>query len=157
MLVVLVVVSLVLFLALPRLAKPTEDERLKDTARRLAALAREAHSQAVSSARPHFVCLDMGGRRAWLSLVRPGTEGDAGRAGRDIVWPEDVVLVDVVHPTDGVVTGGRPSFGFWPQGGNEPGLIHLKNEKGTQRTLQILPYLGRTDIHEGYWREETTQ
>lgn len=153
--VVLVLIGIVLTVALPRFTGFGEAERLRAAARSLANLAFEAHSQAAAKSRPWFLCLDLKTRRAWLSTVRPGKEGDAGRESRDWIFPDDVLVTDVIHPLSGLVREGRLSFGYWPQGGGEPGTIHLKNEDGQELTLFIRPFLGRVDVEEGYLREET--
>ena len=52
--VVLVLVGLLLTVVLPRFVGVGDDERLRSTARRMAGLALESHSQAASKARPGF-------------------------------------------------------------------------------------------------------
>jgi hypothetical protein len=128
---------------------------LRTAARRLAGLALEAHSQAAVKSRPWFLCLDLGKRTAWLSSVRPGQEGEAGRESRVAALPFGVGFKDVEHPESGLVKEGRIAYGYWPQGGSEPGTIHLITDGGEEMTLFLRPFLGRCEIEEGYLREET--
>ncbi|MFH1091186.1 MAG: GspH/FimT family pseudopilin [Pseudomonadota bacterium] len=152
--VVIVLVGLMLGMVMPRLGGFGDVERLRTAARRLAGQVLEAHSQAVTSAKPWFLCLDLDQKRTWLGTERPESEGEAGREGRYFVLPRGVVITDVKHPLSGTVKEGRVSFGFWPQGGGEPGTIHLKSVAGPEMTLFIRPYLGYTEIKEGYLVEE---
>ena len=152
--VVLVLLGLIVSITLPRFSGITERERLRTAARRLAGMALEAYSESVTRVRPFFFCLDLENRQAWLSTVRPGREGEAGIASRKLTLPMGVNILDAEHPGQGVVKEGRLSFGFSPQGGNEPGTIHLADGDGRKMTLFIRPYLGRTEIREGYLREE---
>jgi len=151
--VVLVLLGTILALVLPRFSGVTEDERLRQSVRRLTGLALEAHSQAVTQARSWFLCLDLDQKRSWLSTVRPGQEGEAGRETRYVSLLQGVSFEDVIHPTRGMIKEGRVEFGYWPRGGSEPGTIHVKNEGQQQITLFLRPYLGRVEIKEGYLRE----
>ena len=128
---------------------------MRTAARRLAGLAMEAHSEAAVKSRPWFLCLDLDKRTAWLSTVRPGEEGDAGRESRVVGLPFGVNFKDAEHPENGLVKAGRVSYGYWPQGGSEPGAIHLITDGGEEMTIFLRPFLGRSDIEEGYLREET--
>lgn len=153
--VVVVLIGVLLSVLLPRFGGMSEEERLRTAARRLAGLAQEAHSQAVTESRPYFLCLDLDLKQSWLSTVRPGQEGEAGRESRYLPLPADVVFQDAIHPSDGTVKTGRAAFGYWPQGGSEPGEIHLRNPEGREMTLLLRPYLGKTEIKDGYVHEET--
>ena len=153
--VVLLMIGLILSLVLPNVSGVTQGERLNDTARRLAGLALEAHSEAATKSRPWFLSLDLDQKRVWLATVRPDQEGDTGRESKYFEIPRGVTIMDLVHPEGGVVREGRASFGYWPQGGSEPGEIHLTNEDKEQLTLFLRPFLGRVEIKEGYLREET--
>ncbi|MEW5723388.1 MAG: hypothetical protein AB1896_09795 [Thermodesulfobacteriota bacterium] len=151
---VLVLIGVLAALVLPRLSGLSERERMLAAARRLAGLALEAHSQAATKARPWFFCLDLDRKRTYLATVRPGLEGDTGRESDYFDLPHGVAVEDVIHPLEGQVKEGRVSFGYWPTGGGEPGTIHLRTEAGDRLTIFLRPYLGRTEIKEGYLREE---
>ncbi|MFH1139339.1 MAG: prepilin-type N-terminal cleavage/methylation domain-containing protein [Pseudomonadota bacterium] len=153
-LVVLVLMGLVLSVILPRIGDVDQTERLKTAARRLAGQAAESYSQAATKSRPWFFCLDLDKNQTWLATVRPGEEGDAGRETPYYKLPGDIKLKDVIHPVDGMIKEGRISFGYWPQGGNEPGVVHLAAADGEEMTIFLRPFLGRTEIKDGYLREE---
>ena len=154
-LVVLVLMGMILSVVLPRIGDVNQAERLKTVSRRLAGQAAESYSQAATKSRPWFFCLDLDNNQTWLSTVRPGKEGDAGRETTYYTLPANIRLKDVIHPSDGMVKEGRISFGYWPQGGNEPGAIHVVAEDGDEMTIFLRPFLGRTEIKDGYLREES--
>jgi len=156
LLAVVLLLGLLLSFVLPRLTGFEDEERLKAAVRRLAGQALEAHTQAVTEARPMFLCLDLTLNRSWLSSVRPGPEGEAGIESPVFTLPGGVAFQDVFHPNEGRVREGRLSFGYWPQGGSEPGTIHLQNTEKRQMTIFLRPFLGRTEINPGYLREERT-
>ena len=152
--VVLLLLGILLSVVLPRFDGVSESEKLRTATRRLAGLVVESHSDAATNSRPYFLCLDLDQQTAWLSTVRPGLDGDAGLEGDIYRLPDGVRLKDVIHPTEGVVKTGRASFGYWAQGGNEPGALHLITDGGEEMTIFLRPYMGRTEIEEGYLRED---
>jgi prepilin-type N-terminal cleavage/methylation domain-containing protein len=154
--VVLVILGMALSVILPRIGGVSDGERLKTAARRVAGLAREAHSEAAVTSRPMFLAIDLDKRRMWLSDVRPGKEGQAGRQTRFVNLPMGVIFEDVFHPAKDQVKEGRVSFGYWPQGGSEPGTIHMMNQNDEESVLTIFlrPFLGRAEIEPGYLRED---
>ncbi len=155
LMVVMVLIGLLLTIVLPRLGGVADSEQLRTAARRLSGLALEAHSQAVTQSRPWFLCLDLEQKRAYLSTVRPGPDGDAGRETDFFNLPGQIVFKDAVHPRQGTVTTNQVAFGYWPQGGSEPGEIHLYAADDDQMTIFLRPYFGRTEIKPGYLHEET--
>jgi prepilin-type N-terminal cleavage/methylation domain-containing protein len=154
LLVVMILIGLILSLALPRFSGFGEGEQARSAARYLAGMALEAHSQAVTETRPYYLCLNLKKGRYWLSLARP-EKNDVDTVPADArPLPRGLALEDVILPDEGMVKEGVVSFGFWPNGGNEPGTLHLKQESGAQMSLFLRPYFGRMDIQEGYLREE---
>lgn len=155
LMVVLVLIGIVLSVVLPQFSGVGDHERLRTSARRLAGLAEESYSQAVTKSRPWFFCIDLEENRIWLATVRPGQEGEAGRESRFYVLPRGVKFKDVIHPEKGRIKEGRVSFGYWSRGASEPGTIHLEIQDGREMTIFLRPWLGRTEIEEGYVREES--
>lgn len=159
--VVVVLIGLALGLVLPRFIGLGEGERLRMAARLLAGQVQEAHNQAATSSRPAFLCLDLTHRRIWLTTLRPTTLdgktniGEPTAESRAAYLPNGVTIKDVIHPTLGTTKEGRLAFGYWPQGGSEPGTIHLIGADNKELTIFLRPYLGQTEIKEGYLREVT--
>lgn len=151
--IVLVLIGIVLSVVLPRISGFDDNERLRRSVRRLAGQSVEAFSQAVTKSRPWFFCLDLDQGETWLSTVLPGREGRPGLASDVYRLPEGVRLTEVHHPVEGEVNDGRLAFGYWPQGGSEPGEIHLSAGKDLEMTIFLRPFLGRTEIKAGYVRE----
>lgn len=154
MVVVMFLMGMVLTLALPRFGFVGDDEKLRAAARGLAAQAVEAHSQAVTESRPWFLCLDLDKAESWVARTRPGdlTENEQEESVQTL--PSGLRFTDAAHPDDGLVREGVLAFAFQANGGNEPGTFHLINADGREMTVFLRPYLGRTEIFDGYLREE---
>jgi len=154
MLVVIVLIGLLFSLTLPRFSGIGETEKLRKAARLMARQALKAHSQAVTEAQPYFLCLDLDLSRTWLTLERPQRDEEAKPDGRATHLSTGVEFKDVVHSEGGMFKDRVVAFAFWSNGGNEPGTIHLRNSSGEEMTIFLRPFLGQTEIHEGYLLEE---
>lgn len=151
--VVLLILGLLASIVLPRYTGIGDSEKLRGSARRIAGLSIEAYSEAATKAATWYLCLDLNENKMWLSLKRPDKQGDDGRESKFYYLPDNVVIVDAEHPALGVIKEGRVSFAYWPQGGSEPGTIHLKNGSDEEMTVFLRPFLGKSDIKQGYLRE----
>ena len=154
LLVVIILIGLIASITLPRVMSVDEREGLRTASRRLAQMALECHSDALTKSQSRFLCLDLDMKRMWISSVRPGNEGEAGRESEFVPLPRGVTIVDAEHPALGLIKEGRVGYGYWPQGGNEPGTIHFQGEDEEEMTVFLRPYMGRAEIGEGYLREE---
>ena len=155
--VVLVLVAIVFSIALPRVTDIGKSERLKTTARRLAGMVQEAHSQAAVRSQPWFLVLDLEHQRGYLSEALPEEESEAGRVSRYYRPEKGIRIQDVTHPTQGQMTSGKATFVFWPQGMSEPGTVHLISDSGDKMTVFLRPHLGKSDIKDGHLQEKTKE
>jgi len=154
MLVIMVLIGLLLGLALPRFGGLGETEKLRAATRLLVGQILEAHSQSVTGARPYYLCLDLEGARIWLALKRAEKTEEISPEISSVTLPSGTGFKDVIHSNGGMFKEGVVTFAFWPNGGNEPGTIHLENNSGEEMTIFLRPFLGQTEIHQGYLREE---
>jgi len=153
LLVVMILIGLILSLAVPRFSGFGEKEQLRKASRMLAGQILEAHSQAVTEARPWYVCLDLTTRESWLTTERPGRFEDKGERIEVARLPAGLEIRDIIDQEESMVRSEVFCFGFWSNGGNESGAIHLKNSLEEEMTIFLRPFLGRTEIGEGYLRE----
>ena len=153
LLVVMILIGLILSLAVPRFSGFGEKEQLRSASRLLTGQILEAHSQAVTEARPWYVCLDLAKGESWLTTERPGRDEEKGDRIEMARLPRGLEFRDVFDQEESMVRREVFCFGFWSNGGNESGTIHLKNSLEEEMTLFLRPFLGRTEIGEGYLRE----
>jgi len=146
--------GLLLTLAVPRFGLIGEEEQLRSAARSLAAQAVEANSQAVTESQPWFLYLDLDRARSWVSQTGPDDTSAETPAERAYTLPSKIKFRDVNHAEKGLVRKGLVAFAFWASGGNEPGAVHLSGPDNREMTIFLRPYLGRTEIYNGYLREE---
>lgn len=114
MLVVLTITGLVMGLAVPALQSSLGRRGIDRSVTQLAALLREARSQAILSGSEAVVSLDISAKRAFPSW--PGRDVGLGE-------PE---AIEVTSAREELVTEAIPSFRFFPEGSATGGHIRLR-------------------------------
>jgi prepilin-type N-terminal cleavage/methylation domain-containing protein len=152
MTVVIVILSVVAFLVLPRL--PFAHERdLKTSARTLAASLRYLGDLAISSKQHYRLRFTLVTNEITVTRVIP--EGDELPV-TDVTLTrlslrDGIVFADVVTPQLGKVAEGKAVLDFGPLGVEELAVIHLKpTDDSRYYTVAVYPGSGRVTVLEGY-------
>lgn len=150
MVVVIVVISLVAVLVIPRL--PSSDAtNLRDSARRLATVVRYLGDQSVTTKSQYRMRLDLADNSIGVTKMVNGEESvpDDPFFARKIL-AEGVTIEDVEVPRLGKLGEGSVTVDFGVAGLGDFIVVHLKGGKGNHFTVTALPYGGKVDVREGY-------
>lgn len=150
--VVLVILSVVALLVIPRLPIAREGD-LRTSARTLAATLRYLGNQAIADKnryRLRISLIDQG-----MKVTRVIQEGDEVAVTDELLnrisLREGVEVADVVSSRLGTVSSGELVLNFSPLGAEEFTVIHLKSgEKAAYYTVALYPGSGRVSVLEGY-------
>lgn len=154
--VVLVLLALFSALALPMLTGFGEDH-LALTSRRLAGTVQYLFNESALSRRPYELSFDLDHQRWGAKRLEANGElvpvtGTGRERELKGVRFEDVVLVGRGKFTSGTVTTQIEPIGWLQET-----IIHLRNKKGRQMTLHLMPFTGSTEVYEGYRDFQTQQ
>lgn len=153
--VVLVILSVIMILAIPRLPSSNAAD-LKNSARTLAATLRYLGENSVTARIQYRMHLNI--RDAEITIAR--RTGDGGEAPPDDTFlnkrllVEGVTIEDILTPRLGVVKEGEVLLDFGPGGMSEFINIHLRNAAGKQYTVTAYPGNGKVKVYEGYQEAE---
>lgn len=153
MVVVVVLIGMMLFIAIPRFPGVGDENDMRAMARRIVILSQEAYSEAVTESKPWFLVIDLNKATSRLAQTRPSENDFEVFTLEDAESRPSPRFSDVIHPDGGMKRDGVISFAFWSNGGNESGTIHIENDAGDEMTVFLKPYLGMTEVREGYLRE----
>ncbi len=151
---VILIISVVLALTIPRLRDPGRAE-MQAQAHRLALTFRLLRSEAVLNGNAYRLNYDLDQQRYWVSPHEGGADlgqfaADIGSLGRGITLVSPVGMADVVLPTlAGKVAQGQIYTVFYPDGSVDPTVIHIGNGREFS-TLWLNPMNGRLKIEPGY-------
>jgi prepilin-type N-terminal cleavage/methylation domain-containing protein len=151
---VLVIMSVVFALVIPRLRDPGRAE-LEAQSHHLVLTFRLLRSEAVLNGSAYRLNYDLDQQRYW---VTPGDASvdlaqfarDIGTLARGTRLERPVAILDVVLPTlAGKVAQGQIYTVFYPDGSVDPTVIHLANGRDAY-TLWLNPMTGRLSMDSGY-------
>ena len=151
---VLVIMSVVFALVIPRLRDPGRAE-LEAQSHHLVLTFRLLRSEAVLNGSAYQLNYDLDQQRYW---VTPGDASvdlaqfarDIGMLARGTRLERPVAILDVVLPTlAGKVEQGQIYTVFYPDGSVDPTVIHLANGRDAY-TLWLNPMNGRLNMDTGY-------
>jgi len=151
---VLLILSIVLALAIPRLRSKTGME-LSAQARRLSNTFRFLRSEAILDGRVYQLRYDLSSERYWAT-VAPAGDGamaakvDIGPLAQPFSLPSPIGFSDIVLPQSvGKIQDGLAYTNFYPDGSVDLTVIHL-DDGNYSYTLYVYPYSGRLRLSQGY-------
>ncbi|MBN1104483.1 MAG: prepilin-type N-terminal cleavage/methylation domain-containing protein [Deltaproteobacteria bacterium] len=155
--ITLLIVGLFVGLASPRIEGVFTGGDLALGARLLISEVSALRGKAASTRRDQILRLDLD--RNWIYPMEPSDETQPGREphpdekdgfSQRRTLPTGVFLKDLVTESRGRVQEGEAEIRFHANGRVERALIHLGNEAGRFRTLEVRPLTGLVRIHDGY-------
>jgi len=155
---VILIISVVLALTIPRLRDPGRSELLAQC-RRLVLTFRLLRSEAVLNGRTYHLNYDLDQQRYWVTIADQSADlaefaRDMGALGRPTQLQNPVGMTDVVLPTlAGKIAQGQIYTVFYPDGSIDATVIHLASSKEAY-TLWLNPMNGRLRMDPGYHEVE---
>jgi len=141
LIVVLSLISLMLFFAIPRISGDLLADDLNAASRWIILKGRALKDQAHLEQQRFVLHIDMGTDRLWISNAAMSAEELEKAAGQAYQLPEGVKLLDVEYPALGKITSGEAEIWFFENGYSEKALIHLANGANEIRSFLIEPFL----------------
>ncbi len=148
--VVLVILSIITLLVLPRLF-PGDEAALKSSARTLASTLRYLQERAIATRTNYTLKFQFPDGAIGVKTVSPlGEEGDAGDVAlRNRILTEGVSVEDVGLNSLGRVNEGEVSVRVGMEGFQELLTVHLRSRGGAY-TVVAYPVSGKVLVQEGY-------
>jgi len=163
--VVIFLISLMLFMAAPRVRDAFMNDSLKTVARRIIGAVNELRRDAVREQLDYVLHLDLNNRLLWTYSSDMTPEKKEQRKEKAYRFPDGVRILDVYYgegrknsygeghlegqPSGGKQNQGEASVTFFRKGYTEPAVIHLaKGERVF--TLIFQPFLTGVKVHEDY-------
>ena len=141
LIVVIALISIMLFFALPRLSSDVLDDDLNAASRWIILKVRALKDQARQEQQRYVLHIDMSTERLWISNAAMTNEERAQAAEDAYRLPEDVKVLDVEYPAAERIASGEAQIWFFENGYSQKALIHLGNQAGDVRSFLIEPFL----------------
>lgn len=148
---VLLIVAILLAFSIPRLGNLTE-YNLRVACRRLAGTAKYLFHRSTVKRTIYRLNFDLKGNEYWVTFQNENLEfvSDSSSLARRVRLPRGISFEDVVIPGRGRFSGEEVRTHFFPKGWVEETFIHLRDSRGRQATVHILPLSASVRIDDRY-------
>lgn len=150
LIVVVSLISMMLFFAVPGFRGGLFSENIDATARWLIANIRNLKETAVRDQKLYLLHLDMDARKIWVEGDSMTEEERSAALEKAYVLPEGVSVADVQYPEVGKIGLGEARIRFYPGGYSDKALIHLTNEDEKAISLLVETFLPQVRLFEEY-------
>ncbi len=147
--VVVFLLGLMLFLAVPRIRDSLINDGLKSTARHMVGAIRELRADAVREQVDYVLQLDLNNNAFWTYSVDMTPEKRDERKKNAFHFPEGVKIADVSQPGLDKKADGEVGIKLYKQGYVQPTVIHLVREN-RYFTIALAPFLSTIRVFEKY-------
>lgn len=145
--VVVLLVGMMLFLAVPRVRDGLLNDDLKAAARQIAGAAKEARNEAVREQVDYLLHLDLANPGFFIFSADTTAEKQAEIRKGAIRFPEGIRIADVRQPPEGQRTDGEAVIRFFRKGYVTPAVVHLVKEDRVF-TLVFNPFLDTVSVYD---------
>ncbi len=148
---VMLIMGILVALSIPRLGRLT-GRNLRVSCRRLSGTAKYLFHRATVGRTIYRLNYDLKANEYWVTFRDENLEfvSDTAVLSRRVRLPEDVSFEDIVIVGRGKFTEGDVKTHFFPKGWVEETLVHLKDARGRQASIHILPLSARIRIYDEY-------
>ena len=149
LIVVLVLLSLMVGLVVPKFRQAVLSDSLDATSLRIIGLVQDLRERAISDQVSYILHLDIRGKKLWAFASSASEEEQETARERAYQLPVDVKIADIWSWTSGKLYD-EATIHFSKKGYIEQSMIHLQSQDGRQLSLELTPFLGSIKIHDGY-------
>lgn len=149
LLVVIILVGVIVFLAVPSTRDVLTGDSLKKASRQFIGIERKLRGEAVRNQIDYILCIDLPDSAYWVitSDMTPEKRDEIKKTAKHL--PKGVAITDIVDESNKKIFDGEAKIIFRKNNVCSPVLIHLSYEEDNM-TIVINPFLGVTDIYDKY-------
>ena len=153
--VVISLISILLFFAIPRFQETLLPDNTKKFSRWIIATIRSLKASAVRDQKRYILNVNLDTGRFWVTSDAMSEEElqNAETAGYSL--SEDVRIIDIEFPLKGKITGGQAEISFYKADYSDKAIIHIENDSRKQMSFSVEPFLSGVRLYEKYIGFET--
>ncbi len=148
--VVISLITLVFFFAIPRFQRSVLTDDSKDLSRWIMLKVFSLKERAVRDQKRYVLNVGLDSNRLWISDESMSEEelNNAEQSGYNL--PVDIRILDVEFPDDEIISAGRADIYFYKNGYSDKAFIHIEDSNNQQLSFLIEPFLARVRLYEAY-------
>ena len=153
--VVISLISILLFFAIPRVQDTFLTDNTKKFSRWFITTIRNLKAAAVRDQKRYILNINIDAGRFWVTSDSMSEEElqDAANAGYSL--SDDVRIIDIEFPLKGKITGGQAEISFYKADYSDKAMIHIEDDSRKQMSFSVEPFLSGVRLYEKYIGFET--
>jgi prepilin-type N-terminal cleavage/methylation domain-containing protein len=148
--VVIALISLMLFVAIPRFQGTVLLDNTKEVSRWIILKVRALKERAVLEQKLYVLHVSLDSNRLWVTHESMTQEELHNAELHGYELPSDVKVLDVEYPNEEKISVDQAEIRFYKKGYSDKALIHIENDDNEQLSFLIEPFLAKVKLYEKY-------
>lgn len=148
LMVVMLLISIVLAVAIPRFEGGPFQDPTKKLSRWMISTVRNLRSTAIQKQTVQTLVIDLSHQRIWISQAGMSEEALSAAEDKAMTIDKSIQIRNVQYPDRDQLTYGAVEIHFYPQGFSDQALIQLETDDAQRLTFVIEPLLPKMKILE---------
>ena len=153
--VVITLISIMLFFAIPRLQGTVLTNNTNKFSRWIITKIRGLKAAAVRDQKRYILNVNLDTGKFWVTSDAMSEEELQNAEKNEYSLPEDVRIIDMEFPFKGKITSGQVEISFYKADYSDKVMIHIENDSRKQMSFLIEPFLPGVKLYEKYIGFET--
>ncbi|MFQ5484797.1 MAG: prepilin-type N-terminal cleavage/methylation domain-containing protein [Desulfobacterales bacterium] len=150
LIVVISLISIILFLSIPRLQNVLVFDSTKKVARRILATVRFLKKTAVADQKRYILHVHLDANRLWITNESMSEAEIQQAEGKSYSLPDGVRISDVEYANKGKISSGTADIHFYKNAYSDYVWIHIENNRNRSLSFLIEPFQSKATLFENY-------
>jgi len=150
LIVVISLISIMLFFAVPRFQSNILSDSTKEVSRWILLKIPYIKESAAREQRRYILHVSLDSKKLWITHEAMLEEALQSAETNAYKLPEDIKLLDVEYPDQEKISVGQADIYFNEKGYSDKAIIHLENDDNEKFSFLIEPFLLRVRLYNSY-------
>lgn len=150
LIVVISLISIMLFFAIPRFQRSVLSDSTKDVSRWILLKIPYLKERAAREQKKYILHVSLESNKLWITHEAMPEEALQSAETNGYELPEDIKLLDVEYPDQEKLSAGQADIYFNEKGYSDKAIIHLENDDSEKLSFLIEPFLLRVRLYNRY-------
>ena len=150
LIVVITLISLMLFFAIPRFQVDVLSDNTNKVSRWIMVKVHSLKEKAVREQKLYVLHISLDSNRLWVTSEIMTKEELQATEANGYELSNDINLLDVEYPDEEKISVGQADIYFYKKGYSDKAIIHISNDDNERRSFLIEPFLSRVRLYKKY-------
>jgi prepilin-type N-terminal cleavage/methylation domain-containing protein len=150
LIVVITLISLMLFFAIPRFQVDVLSDNTNKASRWIMLKVHSLKEKAVREQKLYVLHISLDSNRLWITSEIMSQEELQAAEANGYELSDDINLLDVEYPDEEKISVGRADIYFYKKGYSDKAIIHISNDDNERRSFLIEPFLSHVRLYDKY-------